>query len=88
MQEPDVADRASVKRKWRWSCGRATGSENLWAKSMKRWSGSKTANTAIAKKTGDPIGVKRLEARPIATFSIEAQERRERKKRTQRDERE
>ena len=29
--------------------------------------------------TGDPIGVKRLEARPIATLSIDAQERREMK---------
>jgi DnaK suppressor protein len=31
--------------------------------------------------TGEPIGVKRLEARPIATLSIEAQELRERRKR-------
>ena len=29
--------------------------------------------------TGDPIGIKRLEARPIATLSIDAQERREMK---------
>ena len=27
--------------------------------------------------TGEPIGIKRLEARPIATLSIEAQERHE-----------
>jgi DnaK suppressor protein len=31
--------------------------------------------------TGDPIGLKRLEARPIATLSIDAQERREIKER-------
>ena len=30
-------------------------------------------------ETGEPIGVKRLEARPVATLSIEAQERRERR---------
>ena len=36
-------------------------------------------------ETGDPIGVKRLEARPIATLSLEAQERHERMERTQRD---
>ncbi len=36
-------------------------------------------------ETGDPIGVRRLEARPIATLSIEAQERHERKERLQRD---
>lgn len=36
-------------------------------------------------ETGDPIGVRRLEARPIATLSIEAQERHERRERLQRD---
>lgn len=37
--------------------------------------------------TGEPIGLARLEARPIATLSLEAQERHERRERTQRDER-
>ncbi|MEY4761840.1 MAG: hypothetical protein RLZZ200_1696 [Pseudomonadota bacterium] len=32
-------------------------------------------------ETGEPIGVKRLEARPVATLSLEAQERRERRER-------
>ncbi|MEE9380140.1 MAG: RNA polymerase-binding protein DksA [Hyphomonadaceae bacterium] len=36
-------------------------------------------------ETGEPIGVKRLVARPTATLSIEAQERHERKERTVRD---
>lgn len=35
--------------------------------------------------TGDPIGVQRLEARPIATLSLEAQERHEKLEKTQRD---
>lgn len=35
--------------------------------------------------TGEPIGLKRLDARPIATLSIEAQERHEREERTHRD---
>ena len=35
--------------------------------------------------TGEPIGVARLDARPIATLSVEAQERHERKERTVRD---
>ena len=39
-------------------------------------------------ETGEPIGIKRLQARPVATLTIEAQERHERKERTQRDERE
>jgi DnaK suppressor protein len=36
-------------------------------------------------ETDEPIGVKRLEARPIATLSVEAQERHERMERTYRD---
>lgn len=36
-------------------------------------------------ETGDPIGIRRLEARPIATLGLEAQERHERLEKTQRD---
>jgi DnaK suppressor protein len=36
-------------------------------------------------ETGEPIALKRLEARPIATLSIEAQERHERRERVYRD---
>ena len=36
-------------------------------------------------ETGDPISLKRLDARPIATLSIEAQERHERRERVYRD---
>lgn len=36
-------------------------------------------------ETGEPIGVKRLDARPIATLSVEAQERHERRERTYRE---
>ncbi len=36
-------------------------------------------------ETNEPIGIRRLEARPIATLSLEAQERHERLERTHRD---
>ena len=36
-------------------------------------------------ETGEPIGVPRLEARPVATLSLEAQERHERMEKTHRD---
>ncbi|MGV6838833.1 MAG: RNA polymerase-binding protein DksA [Planktomarina sp.] len=36
-------------------------------------------------ETGDPISLKRLDARPIATYSLEAQERHERKEKVHRD---
>jgi len=39
----------------------------------------------FCEETGEPIGLKRLEARPIATLSIEAQERHERMERVHRD---
>ncbi|MEO1207162.1 MAG: RNA polymerase-binding protein DksA [Pseudomonadota bacterium] len=35
--------------------------------------------------TGDPIGLKRLDARPIATLSVEAQERHERREKVYRE---
>ncbi len=38
-------------------------------------------------ETGEPIGLKRLEARPVATFSLEAQERHEQRERVYRDDR-
>ena len=37
-------------------------------------------------ETGDPINLRRLEARPIATLSIDAQERHERREKVYRDE--
>jgi len=39
----------------------------------------------FCEETGEPIGLKRLEARPIATLSIDAQERHERMERVHRD---
>jgi DnaK suppressor protein len=40
----------------------------------------------FCEETGEPISLKRLEARPIATLSIDAQERHERKEKVYRDE--
>ena len=39
----------------------------------------------FCEETGDPISLRRLEARPIATLSLEAQERHERRERVYRD---
>ena len=40
----------------------------------------------FCEETGEPISLKRLDARPIATLSVEAQERHERRERDHRDE--
>ena len=45
----------------------------------------KDGTYGFCEETGEPIGIKRLEARPIATLSIEAQERHEKMERTQID---
>ena len=41
----------------------------------------------FCEETGEPIGLKRLEARPVATLSVEAQERHEQRERVYRDDR-
>ena len=41
--------------------------------------------TGYCEETGDPISFKRLDARPIATLSLEAQERHERREKVHRD---
>ncbi|HEY3887708.1 MAG TPA: TraR/DksA C4-type zinc finger protein, partial [Caulobacteraceae bacterium] len=43
-------------------------------------------NYGYCEETGEPIGIARLDARPIATLSLEAQERHERRERVHRDE--
>jgi DnaK suppressor protein len=45
-----------------------------------------TGQYGYCEETGEPIGLRRLEARPIATLSLEAQERHERMERVHRDE--
>jgi len=44
-----------------------------------------TGEYGYCEETGEPIGVRRLEARPIATLSLEAQERHEREEKVHRD---
>ncbi len=47
--------------------------------------GLKPNNLCLFDETGEPISLKRLDARPIATLSVEAQERHERRERDHRD---
>ena len=44
-----------------------------------------TGDYGYCEETGEPIGLRRLEARPIATLSLEAQERHERSEKVHRD---
>ncbi len=88
LQEPDVADRASVETEVALELRARDRQRKLISKINEALDRIKNGDYGYCEETGDPIGIKRLEARPIATLSIEAQERHERRERTQRDERE
>jgi DnaK suppressor protein len=84
-QEPDIADRASVETDRALELRTRDRQRKLIAKidaAMKRL---EDGSYGYCEETGEPISLKRLEARPIATLSIEAQERHERRERTHRD---
>ena len=61
-----------------------TGPEKLVRKIEEALKRIEEGNYGYCSETGEPIGVKRLEARPIATLGLEAQERHERLEKTQR----
>jgi DnaK suppressor protein len=84
-QEPDIADRASVETDRALELRTRDRQRKLIAKidaAMKRL---EDGSYGYCEETGEPISLKRLEARPIAKLSIEAQERHERRERTHRD---
>ena len=88
MQEPDIADRASAETEVALELRTRDRQRKLISKIDEALERLTRNEYGYCEETGDPIGVKRLEARPIATLTVEAQERHERRERTQRDERE
>lgn len=86
MQEPDITDRASAETERALEFRTRDRYRKLINKIDSAVSRIEQGEYGYCDETGEPIGVKRLEARPIATMSIEAQERHERNERTQRDE--
>ena len=85
MQEPDLADRASAETDRALELRTRDRERKLLSKIEAALQRIEDGSYGYCEETGDPIGVKRLEARPIATLSLEAQERHERMERTQRD---
>jgi DnaK suppressor protein len=85
MQEPDLADRASAETDRALELRTRDRERKLLSKISAALQRIEDGSYGYCEETGDPIGVKRLEARPIATLSLEAQERHERLERTQRD---
>ena len=88
MQEPDLTDRASAETEVALEMRTRDRQRKLIRKIDEALERIDRNDYGYCEETGEPIGVHRLEARPIATLSIEAQEKHERKERTQRDERE
>jgi len=76
--EPDLNDRASVETETSLELRTRDRYRKLMNKIDSAIERIENGSYGYCEETGDPIGIKRLEARPIATLSIEAQERHER----------
>lgn len=85
LQEPDIADRASLETDRSLELRTRDRERKLIAKIDSALLRIEDGSYGYCEETGEPIGIRRLEARPIATLSLEAQERHERLERTHRD---
>ncbi len=86
QNHPDFADRASSETDRAIELRARDRQRKLIAKIDEALSRIEDGTYGFCEETGEPISIKRLEARPIATLSIEAQERHERRERVYRDE--
>jgi DnaK suppressor protein len=84
LQEPDLADRASAEMDRTLELRTRDRARKLIAKIDAALERIENSVYGYCEETGEPIGLRRLEARPIATLSVEAQERHERMERTHR----
>lgn len=85
MQEPDLADRASLETDRSVELRTRDRQRKLVSKIDSALARIEDGSYGLCEETGEPISLKRLEARPVATLSIEAQEMHERKERIHRD---
>jgi len=86
QNHPDFADRASSETDRAIELRARDRQRKLIAKIDDALSRIEDGTYGYCEDTGEPISIKRLEARPIATLSIESQERHERRERVYRDE--
>jgi DnaK suppressor protein len=83
---PDVVDRASSESDRAIELRARDRQRKLIAKIDLALARIEDGTYGYCDETGEPIGIKRLDARPVATLSIEAQERHERREKVYRDE--
>src|SRR3546814_8729485 len=84
LQEPDIADRASLETDRSLELRTRDRERKLISKIDAALRGIEENSYGYCEETGEPISLRRLEARPIATLSIESPERHERMERTHR----
>ncbi|MBK9081784.1 MAG: RNA polymerase-binding protein DksA [Rhizobiales bacterium] len=82
---PDLADRASSETDRAIELRARDRQRKLITKIEAALTRIEDGTYGYCEETGDPISLKRLDARPIATLSLEAQERHERRERIYRD---
>jgi DnaK suppressor protein len=85
QNHPDIADRASSETDRAIELRARDRQRKLIAKIDAALQRLDDGTYGYCEETGEPISLRRLEARPIATLSIEAQERHERRERVYRD---
>ena len=86
-QHPDISDRATSETDKAIELRARDRQRKLIAKIDAALGRIEDGSYGFCEETGEPIGLKRLDARPIATLSLEAQERHERRERVYRDDR-
>src|SRR5271156_480978 len=85
QNHPDLADRASSETDRAIELRARDRQRKLIAKIDAALARIEEGTYGYCEETGDPIALRRLDARPIATLSVEAQERHERRERVYRD---
>ncbi|KPH57594.1 RNA polymerase-binding protein DksA [Novosphingobium aerophilum] len=86
IREPDLNDRASSETDWGIELRTRDRQRKLIAKIDSALRRIEEGEYGYCEVTGEPIGLGRLEARPIATMTVEAQEAHERREKVSRDE--
>lgn len=84
-QHPDLADRASSETERSLELRTRDRQRKLIAKIEAALRRIEDGSYGYCEETGEPISLRRLDARPIATLSVEAQERHERREKVYRD---
>ena len=82
---PDLADRATSETDRALELRTRDRQRKLISKIDEALRRIEDGSYGYCEETGEPIGLARLEARPVATMSVEAQERHERRERVHRD---